>query len=315
MSELHTVAILALHSLVPSDLAIPHEVFCYARTSAGEPAYRVQVCGEAALVRTESFDLAVRHGLAEAALADTVIVPGLVDPLTPVSPEVTEMLLAAAGRGARIASVCTGAFVLAAAGLLDGRRATTHWHAADDLARLYPAVSVDPDVLYVDEENVVTSAGASAALDLCLHLVRRDHGHAVAAQTARMAVAPLMREGGQAQFIRREQPSGRPGVNALLDWMLRHLDRPLCLAELAREAGMSVRTLNRRFQDEVGVPPLQWLLAARRQRAQELLETTGLSVAEVAVAAGFPAVSSFRERFRRDLGVSPDQYRRMFRER
>ncbi len=214
--------------------------------------------------------------------------------------------------GARVASICSGAFVLAAAGLLDGRRATTHWLAAELLAKLYPAVTVDPGVLFVDEGRILTSAGSSARLDMCLHLLRRDHGHAVAAQAARLAVAPLDCGGGQVQFIRHEPPGSTASLAPLLDWISANAHRPLTVDELARQAATSPRTLARRFREQTGTTPLQWLITARVRRAQELLETTSLSIDRIAGAAGFGCAAALRGRFHRSVGVSPKAYRRSF---
>ena len=219
---------------------------------------------------------------------------------------------AAYARGARIASICSGTFILAAAGLLDGRRATTHWLAAGLLAERHPAVAVDPGVLFVDEGRIVTAAGASAGLDMCLHLLRRDHGHAVAAHAARLAVAPLDREGGQAQFIHHEAPGSAANLAGLLDWMRENAHRRLTVDELARQAAASPRTFARRFREQTGTTPLQWLITARVRRAQELLETTRLSIEEIAAAAGFEGAAALRDRFRCTVGVSPKAYRRSF---
>lgn len=313
---MHEIAVLAMHGVVASDLAIPSDIFSWVRTREGAPAYRVRVCGEAPVIRSAVFDVNTRHSLEDLATAQTVIVPGTDDLRIEVSPPVVKALCDAAERGARLASVCSGAFVLAAAGLLNGRRATTHWMAAPELQRRYPAIEVDPDVLYVDEGDVITSAGASAALDMCLHLIGRDYGQAVAAEAARAAVAPLRRDGGQAQFIRRgDPPRSGSSLAPLLDWFADNLHRPVTLAEMARQAKMSERTLTRRFQEELGTSPLQCLLSLRSRRAQELLESTDQSIDRIAEAVGIPAASAFRERFRREVGTSPGQYRRTFRAR
>ncbi len=200
--------------------------------------------------------------------------------------------------------------MLAAAGLLDGRRATTHWLAVELLAKRYPAVTVDPGVLFVDEGRIVTSAGSSAGLDMCLHLLRRDHGHAVVAHAARLAVAPLDREGGQAQFIRHEAPGSTASLASLLNWVRENAHRPLSVDELAHQAATSPRTFARRFRAQTGTTPLQWLITARVQRAQELLETTALSIDEIATAAGFDGAAALRDRFHRIVGVSPNAYPR-----
>jgi transcriptional regulator GlxA family with amidase domain len=246
------------------------------------------------------------------ATADTIIVPGCAAPATPVPEEVLEELRTAARRGTRLASICSGAFVLAATGLLDGRRATTHWAAAGLLARLHPQVDVDPDVLYVDHGDVLTSAGAAAGLDLCLHLIRSDHGSSVAAGAARLSVMPLEREGGQAQFIVPEQPAAPRGstMEPLLRWLEESAARDLTLGEIAARGGMSTRTLNRRFREQTGTTPLQWLHRARIRRAQHLLETTAHPVDRIGGEVGFGSPTAFRDRFKRVVGLSPQQYRR-----
>jgi transcriptional regulator GlxA family with amidase domain len=231
---------------------------------------------------------------------------------TPVSGSVLDALRTAWANGARLASICTGAFVLAQTGLLDGQRATTHWLATAEFARRFPLVPLDPDVLFVDGGRIVTSAGALAGLDMCLHLVRQDYGQAAAAHAARLAVAPLNRDGGQAQFIRHDLPSAGDSMAPLLDWMVKHLDRPLDVATLAAKAGTSPRTFARRFREQTGTTPLQWLLAARVRRAQELLEIGGRTIGEVATASGFEAIVTFRNRFQQIVGVGPAAYRRRF---
>ena len=308
----HTVAVLALDGVIPFELGIPCEVFGRVLLANGDPAYRVRVCGERRRVRAGALNLDVPHGLDGLAGADTVIVPGVDDPLRPVSRRVVRAIQHGWAEGARLASICSGAFVLAQAGLLDGRRATTHWLGAPDLASLHPRVSVDPDVLFVDEGQIVTSAGASAGMDMCLHLVARDCGQVAAGQAARLAVAPLRRDGGQSQFIRHEAIAPAGGLAPLLDWIMANLDHPLGLDALAARAATSQRTLARRFRDQTGTTPLQWVLAARVRRAQELLETTTLSVAEVALATGFDAPVTFRARFQKVVGVGPGAYRRRF---
>lgn len=250
------------------------------------------------------------HALGE---ADTIIVPGLADPAEPIPEEVLEALRAAAEGGTRIASICVGAFILAAAGLLNGLRATTHWAAARELSRLYPAVDVDADVLFVDSGQILTSAGAAAGLDLCLHMIRRDHGSAVAADAARTAVMPLQRDGGQAQFIVHEQPSADDSsLEPLLRWMEENAHRRLTLNDIAARAAMSTRTLNRRFREQTGTTPLRWLQQTRIRRAQRLLETTRHSVECIAGEVGFGSPTSFRDIFKSFVGISPRDYRRTF---
>jgi len=223
-------------------------------------------------------------------------------------------MIRSARRGSRIASICAGAFILAATGLLDGRRATTHWIAAALLAARYPDVEVDPDVLYVDNGQFLTSAGAAAGLDLCLHMIRRDHGSAVAADAARLSVMPLERDGGQAQFIVHERPPTPNGsaVEPLLRWIEDNAQQELTLDDIATHAGMSTRTLNRRFREQTGTIPLQWLHRTRIRHAQYLLETTTHSVDRIAVQVGFGSPTAFRDRFKRLVGTSPHAYRHAF---
>jgi transcriptional regulator GlxA family with amidase domain len=214
----------------------------------------------------------------------------------------------------RIASICSGAFILAATGLLDGRRATTHWGAAAELARRYPRVTVDPNVLFVDEGQFLTSAGASAGLDLCLHLVRCDYGAAVAAHAARLAVVPLLRDGGQAQYIVQMPPRAEDtSLARVLSWAEKNLDKPIALQDIAKRAAMSVRSLNRHFKQQLGLTPLHWLIKARVHRAQVLLETTALSIDAIASSTGFGSASTLRTHFQRVAGTSPQAYRKAFR--
>lgn len=307
---MHTVAVIALHGVIPFEIGIACEVFGRAAVPGVAEPYRVRVCGEAREVKAGAFDLRVPWDLGHAAGADTVLVPGIANPVMPIADEVVAALRGAAAHGARVASICTGAFVLAAAGLLDGLRATTHWRAAPELAARYPAVMVDANVLYVDNGRILTSAGATAGLDLCLHMVRSDYGAAAAADAARLAVMPLERDGGQAQFIVHEPPRSAATLAPLLHWMAENLHRPLTLDDIARHAAMSPRTLSRRFREQAGTTPLQWVLAARVRRAQALLETTALPVEQVAAQAGFESAVALRDRFARALGVSPTSYRR-----
>ncbi|MHA6628096.1 GlxA family transcriptional regulator [Pseudonocardia sichuanensis] len=307
---MHVVAVLALDGVVGFDLTIPCQVF------AVTPGYEVRVCAERSATATaagqESFRISSRFGLDDALGADTVIVPG-VDPDRPPRPWVTRLLRDVAARGARVASICTGAFVLAAAGLLDGRRATTHWLLAGQLAKSYPDAQVDPAVLFVDDGQVLTSAGVAAGLDLCLHMVRRDMGAAVATETARMIVMPPQRAGGQAQFIEHRHPvGGEDGLGPALRWMQDNLGTPMTIDDIAARANMSTRSLSRHFRAETGTTPLRWLLEQRLQRARELLETTDLPVERVARTAGFGSIETLRHHFARHLGTTPRSYRTTF---
>ncbi len=255
----------------------------------------------------------IRHGLDALAGADTVIVPSCRDVAEPPPQALVDAVRAAHRGGARVASLCTGAFVLAEAGLLDGRRATTHWAHTTLLHERYPLVCVDANVLYVDEGDVLTSAGKAAGLDLCLHLVRTDHGTAVANALARSLVVPPHRQGGQAQFIPAAVAHGRNSALAdLMAWALERLDQPLTVRDLAREAGMSSRNLARHFNVTAGTSPLRWLLTERVRRAQELLETSDLSVEQIASRTGMGTATTLRRHFSYQLGVPPETYRRTF---
>ena len=310
-SATHVVGVLALHGLVAFDLALACDTFAWVQVG-GRRAYQVRVCGEAPNVKAGLFDIRVPWQLSHIRNVDTLIVPGIENPMMPISDEVLDAVRAAAQRGARVASICSGAFVLAAAGLLDGRRATTHWLAARDLAARYPAIDVDPNVLFVDCGRILTSAGAAAGIDLCLHIIRLDHGSAVAADAARRAVVPLAREGGQSQYIVHDRPTSATRLAPLLEWMATHLGSDLSLERIARRASMSTRTLSRRFREQVGTTPLQWVLTERVRRAQQLLESSDLSVERIATKVGFDSATNLRERFYRVVGTSPTAYRRAF---
>ncbi|TDD68717.1 helix-turn-helix domain-containing protein [Jiangella aurantiaca] len=316
----HRVVVLARHGVIPFELAIPARIFGAARTADGRALYDVRTCGLAAgPVRTDAdFDVVVPHGPEALTGADTVVVPASYE-TTSVSHEGTlppdlAAAFALITTGTRMVSICTGAFALAAAGLLDGRPATTHWRGAGRFAELFPQVKLDPDVLFVDDGDILTSAGVAAGIDLCLHIVRRDFGTAVANRAARRCVVPPWRDGGQAQYV--DQPVPEPAAPTTADartWALAHLDRPLTLHDLATRQAMSVRTFTRRFRQEVGVSPGQWLTQQRVDRARHLLEDSDLTVDEVASRCGFGTAASMRQHLRASLGVSPSGYRRTFR--
>jgi transcriptional regulator GlxA family with amidase domain len=308
------VAVLAFDGVVLGDLSTPCELFGRVGNADGSAAYEVRVCSLGPEIESEHVTLKVRWRLSSLNRAQTVIVPGIDDLDRALPEELVRAVRRAIDRGARVASICTGAFILARAGALDSLRATTHWRSASELARRYPAIDVNPDVLYVDNGQVLTSAGAAAGLDLCLHLVRLDLGAEAAADVARAAVMPLERAGGQAQFIVHQPPSiGDASLGPLLTWIEQNLRRELSLAVIARRAAMSTRTLSRRFREQVGATPAHWIGAARVRRAQRLLETTDLSVEEVASEAGFGSATVLRERFGGLVGTSPIAYRRTFR--
>ncbi|MFC9269444.1 GlxA family transcriptional regulator [Streptomyces zhihengii] len=319
-SSPHRVVVLALTGLLPFELGIPHRIFGRAKAPGGARLYEIVTCGLApGPVRTDAdFDVRVEHGPEALAAADTVVIPASYE-LGPVFDEgrLTPELAAALALvrpGTRMVSICTGGYVLAAAGLLDGRRATTHWASADHFQRLFPAVDVDADVLFIDDGDVLTSAGVAAGIDLCLHIVRRDHGTAVANEVARRTVVPPHRDGGQAQYIHRPVPEPQLATTTTARaWALGRLHEPLQLRDLAEQESMSVRTFTRRFREEVGVSPGQWLTRQRVERARHLLESTDLSVDQVARDAGFGTAQSMRQHLLSVLGVPPTVYRRTFR--
>ncbi|MGW1428524.1 GlxA family transcriptional regulator [Streptomyces sp. NPDC002431] len=321
----HRVVVLALDGLLPFELGIPQRIFGRAfgveAHNAGRRLYQVVTCSvrPPGPVRTDAdFTIGVEHGPEALATADTVVIPASYE-LGPVHSEgrLTGELAAAFALirpGTRMVSICTGSYVLAASGRLDGRPATTHWWHADHFQRLFPAVRVDPDVLFIDDGDVLTSAGVAAGIDLCLHIVRRDHGTAVANDVARRTVVPPHRDGGQAQYIRRPVPESRlAATTTARTWALGRLERPILLRDMAQQESMSVRTFTRRFREEVGVSPVQWLTQQRIERARHLLETTDLSVDQVARDAGFGTPTSLRQHLQAALGVSPTAYRRTFR--
>ena len=316
MPRAHHVVALALPSVILLDLAAPAHLFGH----CGEDRYRFTLAGvrSGPVTTSTGFAVSTQGGLAALRDADTIVVPGT-DDLSPSADvrRAAAALRRAHGRGARIVSICTGAFVLGEAGLLDGRRATTHWHSTGELARRFPGTDVDPDVLYVDQGTILTSAGVAAGLDLCLHLVRRDHGAAVAARLARRVVIAPHREGGQAQFI-AGPVDGRAAdgsTEAARTWALAHLDGPLPVSRLARQVSMSPRTFARRFRSELGVTPARWVREQRVRRAQMLLETTAEPIETVAQRSGFTDGAALRAAFARRLGTTPTGYRLRFGDR
>ncbi|MET7818723.1 helix-turn-helix domain-containing protein [Micromonospora zamorensis] len=307
------VAIAATDGMLHFEVGLACEVFTRDPTGQADPWYEVVVCGPGP-VRVGRFQMEPDDGLDRLARADTVIIPAVEDVDVDVSPALLDAVRAAHAAGARMVSLCTGAFVLAAAGVLDGLRATTHWAHTEALAARYPRVRVDPDVLYVDNGTVLASAGKAAAIDLCLHLIRRDHGSTVANAVARRLVVPPHRAGGQAQYVTTPVPArdDHP-LAALFPWVLQRLDRPLTVEDLARQANMSSRNLARHFRSVTGTTPLLWLSTQRIRRAQELLENTDDSVDVIAEAAGMGTAATLRRHFHRTVGVPPDAYRRTFR--
>ncbi|MFE9647284.1 GlxA family transcriptional regulator [Streptomyces sp. NPDC006365] len=317
----HRVVVLALDGLLPFELGIPQRIFGRARTAEGRHLYEVVTCSIRPPGRVETdadFAVLVENGPEALATADTVVIPASYE-LGPVFEEgrLTDELAAALGRirpGSRLVSICTGGYVLAAAGYLDGRPATTHWSHADHFQRLFPKIKVDADVLFVDDGDVLTSAGVASGIDLCIHLVRRDHGTAVANDVARRTVVPPFRDGGQAQYIQRPVPEPQVATTtAARAWALARLHEQIQLRDMAEQESMSVRTFTRRFREEAGISPGQWLTQQRVERARHLLESTDLSIDQVARDAGFGTAQSMRQHLQAALGVTPTAYRRTFR--
>ena len=317
---LRNVAAVVLDGVEPFELGVVCEVFGTDRSDDGLPVYDFAVvAGEPGPLRTShGFTLSTPHGLDRLAAADLIAVPALTgsrveDPSQLPAPLLAE-LRRGVDRGARVLSVCNGAFVLGSAGLLDDRRCTTHWHQTDALARLFPAAKVDPDVLYVDDDPVFTSAGTAAGIDACLYLVRKEHGSKVANAIARRMVVPPHRDGGQAQYV--DRPVAGFEVDTLKDvmsWLARHLELPVTVDDLARRAAMSPRTFARRFVQETGTTPQRWLTSQRILLAQELLEETDATIEAVAARSGFGNATALRHHFRIWRSTTPQAYRRQFR--
>jgi AraC family transcriptional regulator, transcriptional activator FtrA len=313
----HRVAVFAPDRVPTFELGVAVEVFALARPELDTPWwYELELFGErpGRVAAVGGFGVDVPHGLEALARADTVVLPGTADVHGDPSAALLDALRAAHARGARLVSICSGAFVLAATGLLDGRRAATHWRYAPLLAERFPAVEVDARVLYVDEGDVLTSAGTAAGIDLCLHLVRRDHGAAVANRVAKRMVVSPHRAGGQAQFVDAPLPprDHDEPVAVVMQWALERLDERLEVADLARAAHVSARTLTRRFAAATGTSPARWLLEQRVVAGAELLERTDTPVEDVGRRVGIPSPAAFRRHFGRVMGVSPSGYRRAF---
>lgn len=309
------VCVLVYDGLCVFEFSCAAEVFGLPRPELGPHWYRFESCAVGKRKVKSQYGLTIESdsALDRLASAGTVIVPGWRSPDDPVPRPVIDALREAHDGGARLLSICSGAFVLAATGLLDGKRATTHWRYADELRRRYPRVRVDPDVLYVDEGQILTSAGSAAGLDLCLHLVRRDFGPAIANQVARRLVIPPHRDGGQAQFVEtpvNKRDSG--SLSALLDALRARIHEPFRITDLARMVAMSERTFLRRFQATTGMTPADWITRTRLDVARELLEHSTLSIEQIGTHVGFGTATTMRHHFRRKIGVSPAEYRRRF---
>ncbi|MCP3821524.1 helix-turn-helix domain-containing protein [Streptomyces sp. A3M-1-3] len=315
---LKNVAVAVADEVAPFELGVICEVFGLDRSDQGLPVYDFALCAAQPgplNARSGTFGISVPYGLDRLESADLIAVPAE-RPREPqeYSEPLLDALRRAVDRGARVLSVCTGAFTLGAAGLLDGRPCTTHWMHAPELARRYPRALVDPDVLYVDDGQVVTSAGTAAGIDACLHIVRQEHGPEVANTIARRMVVPPHRDGGQAQYIERPLPrTACDTVGDVLAWMERHLDAEITVEQLADRAHMSPRTFARRFLQETGTTPYRWLLRQRVLLAQELLEATDDTMDAIAGRSGFGNAAALRHHFLRTLGTTPNAFRRTFR--
>jgi AraC family transcriptional regulator, transcriptional activator FtrA len=309
------VMVLIYDGLCAFEYACATEVFAMPRPEVGLPWYQFQTCAQSSSWLQSQYGLKVKAdtGLESLEQAGTIIIPGWKAISAPVPQPIVDALLCAYKNGARLVSICSGVVVIAATGLLNGKRATTHWRYADDLQKLHPKIIVDPTVLYVDEGRLLTSAGSAAGLDLCLHLVRRDFGPKIANQVARRLVVPPHRDGGQAQFVERPIPAQtRDGLSALMDSVQKNLSSNWPISELANRAAMSERTLIRRFKASTGLAPVEWLAGIRVDRARELLETSKQSVDLIATSVGLGTASTLRHHFRKRLGTSPAAYRSRF---
>lgn len=312
---LSTVAAVVMDGSAAFELGLLCEVFGVDRTDDGVAPFDFRICGEhpGRPLRSTGFHLVATHGLEAAADADLVAVPAVSGAPERFSPAVLQLLRDSLARGATLLSVCSGAYLLAEAGLLDGRPCTLHWLHAEDFARRYPAAKVDQDVLFVDDGNIVTSAGTAAGIDACLHLVRRELGSTVANAIARRMIVPPQRDGGQRQYVDLPVPEAEcDSLQPVLDWMIEHLEAEFGAADLARRAALSERTFARRFLAETGTTPHRWLTRQRILYARHLLEETGLGMEEIAVRCGLGSGALLRHHFRRAVGVTPADYRRSF---
>ena len=316
---MHTVAVIAFEGISAFHLSVPCIVFGDELLKLGAPRYRLLICGEntGSVATGSGFRIEVTHDLSHLGEADTVIVPAWRDPDERPPEALLQSVRAAHARGARLVGLCLGTFVLAEAGVLDGRPASTHWAWAEEFQRSYPRVALDQDALCIDDGDILTSAGTAAAIDCCLHIVRRDHGADIANRVARRLVVAPHRHGGQTQYIEKPMPAaaGEAQLGATINWAIEHLDEPLSLEKLAARAGMSLRSFTRHFRKTTGTTFTQWLLNQRLATAQRLLETGSCSIDRVAEMAGFGSTVSLRQHFTRAFSISPASYRRQFRKR
>ncbi|HEX6686337.1 MAG TPA: helix-turn-helix domain-containing protein [Candidatus Limnocylindrales bacterium] len=314
--KISNVAVPVADGVAPFELGVACELFGLDRSDQGLPGYEFDLASVTgrSVRSTAGFTISTAFGLDRLAEADLIVLVAGSWVETPPHPQLVQQLYAARDRGAHIMAICRGAFVLAAAGLLDGLPATTHWRWTDEMARRYPLVRLDPDVLYVDTGDVSTSAGTAAGIDLGLHLLRRAHGATIAAEVARRMVVPTHRDGGQAQYLRLPQPdlTTDDPVSRCMDWAVEHLDEAITINDLARQAQVAPRTIARMFHDIVGVTPYQWMIGQRLALAQQLLETSTITISTVARRSGFGSADTLRLHFTRHLGTTPAGYRQKF---
>ena len=309
----HRVAFLLLDNVITADFAGPSELLNRVILPSGEKAYETRLCSENRFTSTEHYRLETPFDLGSIEWADTVIVPGTQNIFDPLSGDVRRSILGAYNAGKRVISICSGAFILAATGILDGKNATTHWMLSELLQSHYPNIKVNPNVLFIEQGNVYTSAGATAGLDLSLHIIRSDYGAETSASAARMAVIPLERPGGQAQFIDRDVPEHVHGLQPLLSWIETHYKNNLTLDDLAEKSSISPRTLHRHFMKLLGMSPAAYVTQTRIKKSRILLETSLLSIEQISAKTGFGTSANFRQRFKKQMGISPTEYRNSFR--
>lgn len=308
----HRLTILVLEGFIPFDVSVPYNIFSQVKLQNGRNPYDVSICGHKAISTSHEWQITGSKTLADLAQANTIIIPGLDNPLSFNDQQVLKALQQAADSGTRIASICTGACVLAASGLLDGLRATTHWDTVEALAQTYPQIKVEPDILFTDNGQILTSAGLASGIDLCLHMIRKDYGAAVAEKSAQFFVMPLEREGNHHQCIRRNQPQADDTLTPILYWLLDNLHLNHTLQSIALQAHMSARTLNRKFKEQMGIAPITWVTTARIRRAQVWLESTTLSIEQIATTTGFNSATAFREQFKKTVGIAPTAWRKTY---
>lgn len=312
LQKKHHLIILVLDGFIPFDVSVAYNIFSQVELKNGHNPYEISICSYQKVCTSHEWQITSNKTLSDLVYADTIIIPGLENPVKFNNQQVLQALQVAAAKGVRIASICTGAFILAASGLLDDLQATTHWNAVDDLAKKYPQIKVEPDILFADNGQFLTSAGLVSGTDLCLHMVRKDYGSTVAEKCAQLIVMPIEREGYYKQLIRRTLPEKIDLLNPILYWLVENLHLNHTLQSLAQKGNMSVRTLNRKFKEKIGMSPMSWIAMTRIKRAQSYLESTTLSIEHIATIIGFNSATSFREKFRKAAGMTPSNWRKRY---